>query len=88
MRAKIRALALLFAKLVLFCNTGGEEEGREGERERKAGGRSAWWRVGEGMRWGEGMLFWTKRATVQTQRPDHRGPCGGWARRVDRKAPW
>lgn len=27
-----------------------------------------------------GMLRRTKRATVQTQRPAHRGPCGGCAR--------
>lgn len=27
-----------------------------------------------------GMLLRTKRATVQTQRAAHRGPCGGWAR--------
>ena len=31
--------------------------------------------------WEEGgrVLLRTKRATVQTQRPDQRGPCGGWA---------
>lgn len=39
---KIRALAFLLAKLVLFCNTGvggeGREKERERERERREGG--------------------------------------------------
>lgn len=40
------------------------------------------------MRMWEGeMQLRTKRATVQTQRSDHKSPCRGWARWVIGKVP-
>jgi hypothetical protein len=58
---RIRALACLSAKqLVLLTMQEGSKEG-EGKRE----GQQEW-----------GWLLSTKKATVQTQRHDHRGPAG------------